>query len=428
MKCPKCNEEIEDNAKFCTKCGANILEEKSKKAEIERKKQKEIEDKKRLEEIRKEEERKREEAIKEAEKAEAIRKAREEGIEFEIIDKKPEEEHHNEFKVKQKPEKKVKEKKTKIKVKKNIFQRILNKIIFIIIFAAIVIGAIYYCYKQQILPKFMQEEIQDFDKKLQNVINTKEEINDLNAISPQFETKEWKVDPNIEADEIRDLTDEVSVIVKNNKEGLIDNQTGEIVLEPKYTLIFITEYYDLDKTEEDKVQGIVVKDIEKYYEIDKDFKIGTEVNVITQVEEGTYFYDHHDDQIYYSNELSETSKVTTTKEKELKICTDIDIITTEGIAAKDTDLPEKFVIDFSKSTVTTKGYFDTSTGKLTINCDYDEAYEFSDGYAAVKIDDKAGIIDENGNKVIELKYEETRSVHNGVAFAKQNGKWGILEV
>lgn len=66
MKCPKCNEEIEDNAKFCTKCGANILEEKSKKAEIERKKQKEIEDKKRLEEIRKEEERKREEAIKEA--------------------------------------------------------------------------------------------------------------------------------------------------------------------------------------------------------------------------------------------------------------------------------------------------------------------------------------------------------------------------
>ena len=27
MKCPKCNEEIADGAKFCTKCGANIEEE-----------------------------------------------------------------------------------------------------------------------------------------------------------------------------------------------------------------------------------------------------------------------------------------------------------------------------------------------------------------------------------------------------------------
>ena len=29
MKCPKCNEEIIDGIKFCTKCGANIEEEKN---------------------------------------------------------------------------------------------------------------------------------------------------------------------------------------------------------------------------------------------------------------------------------------------------------------------------------------------------------------------------------------------------------------
>ena len=30
MKCPKCNEEIADGAKFCTKCGVNIEEEKAR--------------------------------------------------------------------------------------------------------------------------------------------------------------------------------------------------------------------------------------------------------------------------------------------------------------------------------------------------------------------------------------------------------------
>ena len=36
MKCPKCNEEIADNSKFCVKCGFNI--EESKKEEKEKNK------------------------------------------------------------------------------------------------------------------------------------------------------------------------------------------------------------------------------------------------------------------------------------------------------------------------------------------------------------------------------------------------------
>ena len=71
MKCPKCNEEIADVAKFCTKCGVNIEEEKARIAEENERKQKEeearkkeIEDRKKLEEIRKQEDSKREEEIK----------------------------------------------------------------------------------------------------------------------------------------------------------------------------------------------------------------------------------------------------------------------------------------------------------------------------------------------------------------------------
>ena len=50
MKCPKCNEEIADGAKFCTKCGVNIEEEKARIAEENEKKQKEEEARKRQQE------------------------------------------------------------------------------------------------------------------------------------------------------------------------------------------------------------------------------------------------------------------------------------------------------------------------------------------------------------------------------------------
>lgn len=425
MKCPKCNEEIQENAKFCTKCGVNILEEKNKKAEEERRKQKEAEDKKRLEEIRKQEEQKREEELKEAEKEEAIRKAKEEGIELEIIDKKPEEEKVEPKKIKKEP----KEKKKKVKLKKNIFQILLNRIIFIIIVAALIIGGVYYCHTQNILPEFAEKEVNDFEKKLQNVINMDKEIKENQKSTSKVENqKEWEINPEIEAEDIQDLNKEVSIIIKENKKGLIDNTTGKIILEPKYTGIFNIEYYELGKTEADKKKGLVVKDIEKYYALDDKYKVGAEVTTILPNEENVYFYDHHNSIVYTSNNASETTKIKQTKEKILKVCTDIDLVTTEGTAAKDADLPEKFIIDFSKSKLTTKGYCDTQKGELVINCDYDEAYEFSEGYAAVKTDKKSGIIDEAGNKVTELKYEETRSVHNGLAFAKKDGKWGLLKI
>ena len=440
MKCPKCKEELKPNTKFCTKCGADIEKEKAKieeqkrkKKEEAEKKKKELEDKKKLDEIRKQEKLKKEQEQKEAEKAEAIRQAKEEGIEFEIIDKEPEEiqEEHNgkEFKIKENKAKPKKEKKKKVKIKKNIFQRFINKIIFMLVTAAIIIGVVYYAYANQLLPDFAQKEIEDFDKKLQNVISTGKEVKEGRENYTEIEEKNnWEVEPNIEADDIKDLSKEVSVIVKNGKEGLIDNKTGEIVLEPRYTGIFYIEYYDIGKTEEDKTKGIVVKDIEKYYKVDSKYQISTEVTTITPIEEGTYFYEHHDAQVYYASRDGETKKADTTSKKELKVCTDIDLVTTEGIAAKDDELPENFKIDFEKSKITTKGYCDTSKAELVINCDYDEAYEFCDGYAAVKVDKKAGIIDENGNKVIELEYDETRSVHGDKAFAKQNGKWGILNI
>ena len=81
-----------------------------------------------------------------------------------------------------------------------------------------------------------------------------------------------------------------------------------------------------------------------------------------------------------------------------------------------------------KSEVYDKGYFDLNTGKLVINCDYEDAYDFSEGYAAVKKDGKAGFIDGDGKTVVDFKFDETRSVHDGLAWAKKDGKWGMIEV
>ena len=118
MKCPKCDQEIADNVKFCTKCGANIEEEKKKQEEEELKREqelerrkKEIEDRKKLEEIRRQEELKREEELKEAEKAEAIRQAKEEGIELEIIDQPQHKEETPNSEFKKKEDEKTKNKK-----------------------------------------------------------------------------------------------------------------------------------------------------------------------------------------------------------------------------------------------------------------------------------------------------------------------------
>ena len=154
------------------------------------------------------------------------------------------------------------------------------------------------------------------------------------------------------------------------------------------------------------------------------------MNIINNTDKGTYFYDHHGPAIYYNSPSQECTlvKANTTTKKELKVCTDIDLVTNAGIAAKDADLPESFSIDFAKSTLLTKGYFDTATGELAINCDYDEAYDFTDGYAAVKKDKLAGIINEKGEEVIKCKYQETRSVHDKKMFVEKDGKWGILKI
>ena len=86
------------------------------------------------------------------------------------------EEKPAEFKKKEEAPKK---KKQKVKIKKNIFQVIFNKLIFMVVVAALIIGGVYYCYTQNLLPEFAQNQVEEFDKTLQNVINLKTEMKNI---------------------------------------------------------------------------------------------------------------------------------------------------------------------------------------------------------------------------------------------------------
>ena len=47
--------------------------------------------------------------------------------------------------------------------------------------------------------------------------------------------------------------------------------------------------------------------------------------------------------------------------------------------------------------------------------------------AAVKIGEKWGYIDTDGNQVIEPQFQEARSFSNGLAAVKKSGYWGYID-
>jgi hypothetical protein len=55
------------------------------------------------------------------------------------------------------------------------------------------------------------------------------------------------------------------------------------------------------------------------------------------------------------------------------------------------------------------GYIEDHSGKKIIPFKYDDAWPFSEGLAAVKVDGKWGFIDKTGKEIIPCVYSETGS-------------------
>ncbi len=64
---------------------------------------------------------------------------------------------------------------------------------------------------------------------------------------------------------------------------------------------------------------------------------------------------------------------------------------------------------------------------IVIACDYDNVCLFSKGVAAVCINEKWGLINEAGNKVLELLYDNVKDCKEGMSSVVINGKWGFVD-
>ena len=50
------------------------------------------------------------------------------------------------------------------------------------------------------------------------------------------------------------------------------------------------------------------------------------------------------------------------------------------------------------------------------------------GYLPVCKGGKWGLIDINGKEVLKCRFEDITSVYDGKAWAKENGKWGVIKL
>jgi serine/threonine protein kinase len=72
------------------------------------------------------------------------------------------------------------------------------------------------------------------------------------------------------------------------------------------------------------------------------------------------------------------------------------------------------------------GYVDKE-GKKVVEPKYDNAGAFSEGLAAVRLNNKLGYIDQTGKEVIELKYKGAFDFIEEVALVNLNDKWGFID-
>lgn len=63
-------------------------------------------------------------------------------------------------------------------------------------------------------------------------------------------------------------------------------------------------------------------------------------------------------------------------------------------------------------------------GNTIVPCIYDEGFEFSEGFAAVRKSGKAGFIDTHGKEVVPFIYEWCYAFSDGIASVCRQGKWG----
>ena len=249
MICPKCNGEIADNAKFCTKCGANI-EEVTKELEAKREEEvRKVEEQKSKEESRKAEE----QALKEVEEASKVEEQKVKETEESSNDKEPTQEPKNE------QPKKTKKSKKKI---------ILVIAIIIVLLAGVGAGVWYYMSENNDSETATEQKKLEWGDVYLEVLNDNSKLDDMEIQKIQLCELDKDTIPELIIYGIKNAKEYIANIYKLNEKNEVD--TIKVSLDNEFDLKLV---YDANK--DDYVWYAVEKTSDnssKYYDLNLDSK------------------------------------------------------------------------------------------------------------------------------------------------------------
>lgn len=400
------------------------LEDEKSREELRIEKERLEEEKRKIEEEKRKLEEDKLRAIREAEKMKNQNEEnKERTVEEDKEDLKPE--IKEEPKIPKEAEFKPAKQETVIKKKrKGFIRRFFDRLILLIIILAILIGGIYYLNLKGYIPEPISSEINSLIDQIKDVrsaekeeyknIEDDENVVEENSVTDEsISGEEWVVENTIEADDIENLNKDVSAIVKDGKYGIIDNETGKILLDTKYENVSI-------------VAGqIIVSDNGKKYSVDSRYQLGEETNILENTMRLEYLYNTLDNKAYVytgENSLRELSKSESLSS---------DMIIVESVNIREDDMSisnDEIEVDYDKiDHLGMYGVYSINDNKLVSECEYDKIYEYSEGFAAYKKENVSGYLNNLGVD-IGVTFEETRNVYDGIAWVKLDGKWGLAKI
>lgn len=87
-----------------------------------------------------------------------------------------------------------------------------------------------------------------------------------------------------------------------------------------------------------------------------------------------------------------------------------------------------FYKGYSRCVIDKKWYFIDQNGKVfTYSGEVDKLFAFSEGLGGFKTDDKCGFINNEGEVVIEPKFQDVKAFQDGVCWVKENNLWFMID-
>lgn len=278
----------------------------------------------------------------------------------------------------------------------------------------------------------------------------------------------WIVEPSVEADDIQPVTylnyacdkngsyfntaglqvyDKVSIIHKNGKVGLI-SYTGMNISNIEFSGI---SYVDRDEKYY-KLEGEKYAIIQKHFEVEKvnieeDFHfLGGQESYLIWVAELNALFDgqrpEYKAKVKYNDVIaaSYVSKIKKTSEYDFEAIEDGSYILINNGSPVNNQIYEDAGV-YSDEVIPLKlngkwGYLDEK-GSQVLPFEFDSCYEniycgsvaynASNGFIVVKKESQYAIYDLEGKLVIDYgTFEAIRPVYEGMAWVKQDGKWGVI--